>query len=632
MDYFYKFLFVLFSVFPLLFPRSFSSYFYIYFIVGAFFVFSNKERIAASGFLQSTFLATYPALIILSSLFHWYALSLLPDLSYISLDVATNVDGMHSVVNEAVRFLSFPFFYLLLIALLGKLEKPFEIIQFLPFLFLPSVCVGIYQDLLDYSFFNSHAIWEYSSGINYDASAYGVLFLPFILIILYNVIIFRKNPGLFVLNLLYLLVLCYALLLRGQKTTILGVGVFVIAYPLIWMIISKNRSRTGIKYILILYSLVALLFIAIVEGKERGLVPDIKGFKQIHSIYTQTVEDGYEGFVASIAATRIGLWRISGHIIAETPWAGYGPGGNWRVMKNFEAKYKAPKTSKDSSGNHYLHMVTEMGFIGLIFGITPFLFCFYRKNYIFNEFQLAFLSTIVLVILFSLISGPHMTSPDVAFIFSVFPALLVVGSDEKRLPTRYRNILVFVVLCVFCIFAYNTYQNSIGKRGYSSMRNSVWFPLMLKSSYGFYNWENWNGMPVRWMKKEGGFIHEVQEPYVHFTLTFPPHIARDEPGNLQLDFFVNGEHVDRIKSRANEQKTCVYYLPHTVGRKVNFSFSVNQTFNPAKHSISKDNRDLGVAVSDFEFSATISEETRNTLFFDNENKDSIKNNTLGGCM
>lgn len=627
MKYYYTFFYILLSFLALLFSRQYFSLVFIYILIAAIIIVSNQKKILASGFFQIVFLIFYPVLIIVSCLFHWYSLSCLPDLSYISLDIATNIAGIQWAKLEALRFLAFPLFYVILLSVLGRFDNPFRLLQLLPLLFIPSLCVGFYQEFIDHNFFNSHGMHSFASGLSFDASAYGLLILPLILITSYNIYHFRKKPILLIFNAIYLMSLFYALLLRGQKTTILCLGLFVVIYPLMWLCVNKF-SRTAFKSILLLYSIPVILLFAFVEGRERNLVPDIKGLNQVYEMYQKTADNGYSGFVSSVAATRIRLWRIAGHIIDESPWAGFGPGGHWRVMKNFERKYNLPKAPKDSAANHYLHMTIEVGFVGLFVGLIPFIFCYYRKNYIYSKSQLAFLFSINLLILFSLISGPHMNSPDVAFVFSIFPALLVAGSSERRTFVSLKYALSIILLCVFCVFILKTYQNSIGKKGYASMRNSEWFPLELKSSYGFYNWEDWDGIYTRWMQKKGGFTQKVRYPYLQFNLTFPPYPTEQFPDGIQLEIIMNGIHLDSIKSISGEEKKCTYFLPDEVGGNVEFSFHVNQTYNPAKYFMSRDDRELGVAFSDFQYFKAISAGKKRDLL----NNALATDKPSGGCL
>ena len=162
------------------------------------------------------------------------------------------------------------------------------------------------------------------------------------------------------------------------------------------------------------------------------------------------------------------------------------------------------------------------------------------------------------------------------------------------------------------------------------MRNSEWFPLELKSTYGFYNWENWDGIYTRWMQKKGGFTQRVRYPYLQFNLTFPPYPIEQFPNGIQLEIVMNGIHFDSIKSVSAEEKKCTYFLPDEVGENVEFSFHVNQTYNPAKYIMSRDDRELGVALSEFQYFKAISAETKRDLYL--LNKAPATDKPSGGCL
>ena len=123
--------------------------------------------------------------------------------------------------------------------------------------------------------------------------------------------------------------------------------------------------------------------------------------------------------------------------------------------------------------------------------------------------------------------------------------------------------------------------------------------------YGFYGYEDWNGEKMRWTMGKSCLSVKAKSNLMGLKVFSAPHNIGEN--GLEFNLFVNENLIEKIHFFSSDAKTLNYYIPSIKDKRVNIKFEVSDTFNPYRLGLSRDNRDLGVAVSPIKFIEKIPE-------------------------
>ncbi len=185
-------------------------------------------------------------LILLSSSFHYLALSQFDSAFFINVNKDMASWGKNTVVSGASIYLLLNGSIIAGMLYLSNIDKTLKAMLIIPFLFIPSLLVGLYQGLFDVGFMNRQQISgsspTYIMGLSYDQSSFGILlYLLFPLCVLG--IISVKKVAIKIAYMLLMLLLLVCLFMRGQKTTLVGIIIFTGLLPLVMLWVHDWRLK-----------------------------------------------------------------------------------------------------------------------------------------------------------------------------------------------------------------------------------------------------------------------------------------------------------------------------------------------------------------------------------------------------
>jgi hypothetical protein len=298
----------------------------------------------------------------------------------------------------------------------------------IPFLFIPSLLIGLYQGLFDVGLMNRQQISgsspTYIMGLSYDQSSFGILlYLLFPLCVLG--IITVKKVTLKISYLLLMILLFVCLLMRGQKTTMAGIIIFTGLLPVVMLWVHDWRLKWVHVKKLIITLLVCVLVLA-------GLMLYYqKTPSKMNFLLNETARAyGYwkEGSITDFSSGRNIFGNIAWILTEKAPVAGWGPGGYSRNFYNtfFEIKKNPPDLH--NAANYYLQVTSELGVTGgvltLLLYILPVVMVARARGQLSEKQRwtagILSLSTLVFLILY--LTGPHIFSPDVLWVVALYLA------------------------------------------------------------------------------------------------------------------------------------------------------------------------------------------------------------------
>lgn len=565
------------------------------------FSFSKAENIKPILIL----LLFYSLWIAISAVLHNMALRSLEPWTYITVSKGLVGWGLEGLKVFTISYFFFPVLLLALIKLFqDKNVSRWQLL--IPIIFIPSMMVALYQGLVNIQFLNSHlaARIHRVSGLVTDYNGFGIstfLVFPFCISGIILAEKWWKKACYIVLAVMAL----WCLFLSGSRTGFLGILIFSLIFPYIWIWASSDREKSRRRF----FTVSAVLFVLMISAAVIG-GQIIKNGTSSSSVLVKRLADSYycfrEGGMSKLAPSRFEMGLQAVRLTFDSPLAGWGPGGFWRNADNIRYKNGEKYNHLDNANNQYLQMSSELGIFGaltnLILHLIPLwmIFCVRRKITNRKErWTVGICFSIVCIMMMLYLTGPHIILPDVLWILLIYMALLVVCSLKygylfKRVNSR---ILAASLGAITIFFILGTYDNTFGRNGYKNLLQAEWWPL--KNQYGYYKYENWQGNKMRWTMEKSGMQLTADSDIFGFTVFAAPHNIGTS--GLILNIFINESLLDQIRFTQSGSRYLAYYVSSIKGKEIVIETYVNSTFNPLKMGISADNRDLGVALSRISF-------------------------------
>jgi hypothetical protein len=594
-------------------PRLFGNltFLLLSIIIAVILFFCDRFRVFGENRFFNTAIFFYAIWIIISFLMHYSALSLIDPLSYINANKFNVYKGLESLNNITILYLFFPLLLFILVHLTRSIKDLHKCICLIPVLFLPSTIVALYQAFIDPNFQNPNRVFiagtnrAFIAGLNTDGSAFGIsLFFLFSLCVL-GFLVYRSLWMRLLFSILTFIQL-WCLLLRGQHTTLIGILLFCIAFPFMYIWVHDQKPRSlKIKFVLTFYSLTLLIFSVGILALQNYSSNSFVMSRYINGHIQNFKEGGLNLVVEKLERFRI---QYGAHAVGATlsaPISGWGPAGFHIIMPDIIFKKKAEPLPDHNAANHYLQMSSELGltgcFLNIFLHLIPLWMIFRMQNQIKCEdirWAVAIIFSTLIIFMFIYLTGPHGMAKDVLWIIVALNTFLYLTARKHGYQFRISSTKVMTVslLVLTAVFFWGTYTVSYGKKGYRAKQLADWWPL--KGQYGFYSFEDWKGEKMRWTMQKAKMHLKATSNIFGFKMVSK---SPDSQDALNVKIYLNGELLDETHFMSRGMRPFYYYSPSIYNKKVELEIDVSNTFNPRKIGLSSDSRDLGVAMSPVSF-------------------------------
>ena len=405
-----------------------------------------------------------------------------------------------------------------------------------------------------------------------------------------------------------LTILC--LLIRGQETTLLGIIIFLLIFPCIWMWVNsaelkfKKTLLFSLSYTLILLLLCygAFLLLEIKTLQSFALV------SKFNDHMTSLDKIGIGGMIqeAFQKTGRLDHWLQACRLTIESPIAGWGPGGFMRNLGNIYYRYKEPFSFFDNANNQYLQMSSDLGFLGaylnLVLHLLPLLMIIgIHRNIRSKEerWAVGISFSIVSIMMILYMTGPHIMAPDVLFIMVIYLSFLIVTAFKFGFSFKHFNIKRYAVpmVLITALFSFESYNNAFGEKGYTLRQEAGWWPL--KNHYGYYPLEKVNDQMMMWTAKESSNQRVARSNLL--MIKGSAHSGNIDDSGLFFKLFINDIPVLEHHFYSPQEKAFYCYVPGIANKEIIIRTWVDKTFCPKDIGLNNDSRELGVMISPVSF-------------------------------
>jgi hypothetical protein len=366
---------------------------------------------------------------------------------------------------------------------------------------------------------------------------------------------------------------------RATWLAVIVIGTLFILYKL------SMRKRI----FLISCILLVLLFI--------NLSPDI--LLKTHQSYLQRLSSlvTRKGLQDVSVDGRIELWKRALGIMSDFPITGSGIGTFYRISPLYQdpdiGRYK---DFYENAHNYFLQFASDLG-LPALFVFMSILFFAYKDSFLVfrkNSESAAFLKGLLFGLaayLITCLTGHPLLLSDQQFLFWFVITSIVVSRGFIKQQARSDKVfpkprMLFFLLAAMLISAY---------------AYDLWgMPRKQQYEYGFYGYEDWGGKKVRWTGKKAVSRTEVKGNLMSLEV-FTSQYNIGLKG-LNFKVFVNKKLWDEVNFAKSETRNLKYYIPYKKSELVEIKTEVDRTFIPIRLGLSKDSRNLGVAISEIKFS------------------------------
>jgi O-antigen ligase len=480
-----------------------------------------------------------------------------------------------------------------------------------------SFCFGLYQSYFNLDLGNT---WFFISikranALFSDPNALGVFIAFSIPIFMGGFLSFKKRERLIFVS----PILAGILLIpgSGSRSAFLGIVIAALCMTVFYLkkmrVFRKSNPRQFRKAVIFSLSIVFLLslfFVVLLTGNSTLS----NRFKSNIASFAE------ENFLQKITKGRTTIWKAGFMMWAENPVSGIGLGSFTVELPNYykeynikELKYRrkdgTPEVLVDTADNFYIHILSELGIIGLIF----FLWIFYRiLRQIFRQASRMNLESgfrgvltgisaglISLFILF--LFGIHTMHFEIQLVFwlalGILFSLTSEEEDKRNESSLKKHLVIFLVILFTAFHVWGTFHDLSLKKRIEKFN--------LSSNFGFYQQEVMQQRIFRWTKKTAGLTVHVDKPVMSVSVLASHPDIQEKPVTLELYFikelFREKRFLDRVIIRKSSWINLKYDFSNEVGSEGILLFKVSRTWQPKKVLGTQDPRLLGVAVSELNF-------------------------------
>ncbi len=418
-----------------------------------------------------------------------------------------------------------------------------------------------------------------------DIHSYGS-YITFIFFVFLNFVSGKYR----LLNILFVLIFFIMIILSFSRATWLATFVIFLFYILI-------RLSMKMKMLFICLTIACLLTINLFPNTFlQSKSPYVKRLGRLVLINNYLKDKTILG--------RLVRWKTSLRIIQDYPITGSGIGTFFELFpayldpedKTWMHKLRKRWKAKENAHNYYLQICADLGipalivFIGIIFysfkaGLRTVKAKMGNKRII--NGTLYGLSAYLI----TMITGHPLLLSNQQYLFWSIIAVVTISYNYYIKDSMFHwwelhSKLLLGFLSVVIIGGY--VSNVFISHAFS-----------FEHEYGVYAYENWKEKKFRWTMRESRFYEFAQSDIIYFELVAFPHNI-DKKG-LRYNIFVNDQLLEQAHILSPVVKKLYFYLPFIKGKKISIKTVVNKTFNPSRIGLSKDNRELGIAISEVIF-------------------------------
>lgn len=505
------------KLFPLFFEKAMAGAMLIFIV--KYVIFKHSDFIKLNKLLF--FIVLFYAISTVSVTMHHSALLAVQDPDVISFvtNQAVDISNSSGVVfdkyfniknlysdkgsDQTIYLYFFPLLLLVSIAFFGSFDKEWQILTWIPVVFLPNLAVTLFQ-----------ADWvnPIQSGPGVGSGLFSelwtlrlMLFLVFPLSILAFITSKKWWKKIFfaviTIAILWLLKLTYG------RAVIGAILLFVLLFPIVrcWVYGARGFS---VKYIGFVGSFVVLLVAGIASPKFQPVMASVLSDQMVLSL--NTILHG--NLEKDTGEPRPEMHRQAWRLVSMAPVSGWGPSGFQKNAPRLRYMNGDPDGYRHHITNLYLQMATNFGVLGLGIMFSMHLLPLYmvwqvRRNIVLHDERwavgIAVLTILLMFIIFNMES--IVSHPEVNWIYSLYLGFLAaIALKYGYVPKTHINTKWCAAAgVVICLFVAGTYRTSFGSYGYKALQSdlstriskekypvnevSVWDSKVLPGEYEFSN-------------------------------------------------------------------------------------------------------------------------------------------------
>ena len=530
-------------------------------------------------------------------------------------------EAIRRVFFDSLNYMAGFIWFLTVLTVLKTKKMIQKAIVFLAASTFFSFAFGLYQALKDSKLGNTEFFiaFDQINALFTDPNAFGVFLTVSTLLFACAFMTFKTKwkP-------LFFLVLLGGLFLlphSGSRSAFFGIALSLVFLILFLVKMGINQRRNIRRLLGEPRTYIAILLIMIV------LFSFLVSFSSESSMYKRIAQNlkalSKKEAHAIILYGREQFWQSAYYMVKEYPLSGIGVGAFTCELPNFYKKYnilqmmpssfykKIPPQGIriDSAGNYYLHIASELGFIGLFF----FCWIFYlilRHIYLYNfkkytdmdwVFLRTGLSVSVIVLFLIFVFGVHTLSFEIQLILWLIVGLLLNITPSRKVkhgPHRTGKILTGLLIGIFGLsYAWNSFH------GLSIQSRTEEFNL--PQEFGFYAEEEMNGKEFRWTEKSAGTKIQVKKPILNLPIHASHPDIQTNPVEVEVysskDLLKSKKLLKKFALEDNSQHYFEFSLSEELCKDVLLLFKVSRTWQPIKSKKIPDERDLGIGIGKLEF-------------------------------
>jgi len=293
---------------------------------------------------------------------------------------------------------------------------------------------------------------------------------------------------------------------------------------------------------------------------------------------------------------RVDLWKRAVDIISDFPITGSGIGTFYRISPLYQdLNIVEYRDFYENVHNYFLQFTSELGIPALLI-FSSILYFTYKTG------------------LSSSPQTPESGMPVKGILFGLSAYLITSMTGQPLLLSDQQFLFWFVISSIALSQPVLNYQGLFSNL---SKKTSIWmlilgtgivlitaydfnFGRIREYEYGFYPYELWDGKKVRWTWKKASLQTITKGNVMEFDVHALPYNIG--PKGLNFKLLINDQLWDEIHFLNSETRNLKYYIPYKKDDLVKIEIILNKTFIPVRLGLSRDGRDLGVAISEIKFS------------------------------
>jgi len=416
-----------------------------------------------------------------------------------------------------------------------------------------------------------------------------------------------------------LLLFLFTLKLVAARTALISYPIILLLFGLTyyfiqnpnkfeWLNKKKNLFKALISVPLFFFVsiLIAFYFLVTINNERKTIKDTSSGIGIVHELLLKSQA---AGFLRLNNESRIGIWNQALQLGKESPLLGMGYesyGWHISVLKNLPDSnlFRSSMTDGliyDTTHNLFLQLFISGGVTALLLWVVingyAIMLLSYDLIYKKNLFNVPVLISILGFHLYGISQSMQYIPVIWFFIFLNLGYAMTISRDGQVSQRRKFWKLGHIISIILILSAGVVYSHNIGSKKFADKYGlKLYAENQNRDNYiGFYDPEDWNGKIFRWSLNKGILKFSGNGTIDYSLKVLHPDINKKP---VIVSIYLDGKPVDRLSIWNPVSIRRQYFIPYSDKTNHELIFKVNRTWNPKKRGISKDNRELGVAVSD----------------------------------